>query len=76
MFRLFDAQNNQPLGEIEDTEVDFLRDQLEEETPTDQDYYINRMTIDLLEEKGAPPHLVSLLRSALGDREDMDIRWE
>lgn len=76
MVKVYDAQTNQLLGEMEDTEIAFLHDQLEEETPTDQDYYINRMTIDLLEEKGAPPHLVSLLRGALGDREDMDIRWE
>lgn len=76
MVKVFDAQTNQLLGEIEDAEIAFLHNQLEEETLTDQDYYINRMTIDLLEEKGAPPHLVSLLRHALGDREDMDIRWE
>lgn len=76
MVKVYNAQTNQLLGEIEDTEIAFLHNQLEEETPTDQDYYINRMTIDLLEEKGAPPHLVSLLRSALGEREDMDIRWE
>ena len=76
MLKLFDAQTNQLLGEIEEAEVEFLHSQLEEETPTDQDYYINRMTFDLLEEKGAPPHLISLLRGALGEREDMDIRWE
>jgi hypothetical protein len=30
----------------------------------------------MFEQRGADPALVALLRQALGDREDMDIRWE
>jgi hypothetical protein len=32
--------------------------------------------IDVLEEKGGDPELVSLLRRALGEREGVEIRWQ
>lgn len=51
-------------------------DILEEETDEDRDYYINRDTIDLLESSGADAEVVTLLRQALGGREEMDVRWE
>ena len=76
MFKLLDAQSGDPIGEISQEQIDFLRDQLEEETSEDQDYYINGMTIDLLESSGADADLIALLRSALGEQEDMDVRWE
>lgn len=76
MFKLLNAQNGNPIGEISQEQIDFLRAQLEEETAADQDYYINGMTIDLLASKGGDAGLIALLRSALGEKEDMDIRWE
>ena len=36
---------------------------------------INQATVDMLEQDGADAALVKLLRTALGGREDMDIRW-
>ena len=76
MFKLLDAQSGDPLGEISQEQIDFLRAQLEEETAEDQDYYINGMTIDVLESNGGDAGLITLLRSALGEKEDIDIRWE
>ena len=55
--------------------VQFLIDQLEEEALEDQDYYINRTTLDIFEVRGADLELLSLLRGMLGERKDMDIRW-
>jgi hypothetical protein len=49
---------------------------LEEESLEDTNYYINQATVDMFEQQGASPALVTLLRTALGDAEDMDIRWE
>jgi hypothetical protein len=76
MIQLFDARSGTPIGELQEEHLVFLRTQLEEESVEDQDYYINQVTLDLFEQRGADPALVSLLRQALGDREDMDIRWE
>ena len=76
MIRLFDAQSGVHLGNISEDQLAFLHAQLEEEGGDDQDYYLNPTTIDRFEQRGADPALVALLRQALGDREDMDIRWE
>ena len=51
-------------------------DKLEEESLTDQDYYIDQPTIDLLGDGSATDHLLTLLRSALGSAEGVEIRWQ
>ena len=75
MVKLYDNENNMLLGEITDRQLDFLMSVLEEESAEDRDYYINRPTLDLFESKGAEPALMTLLRQAMGDRPDMEIRW-
>ena len=47
----------------------------EEETEEDVDYYINKPTLDIFEQKGASPHLLELLKKGLGDRESFEIEW-
>jgi len=76
VIELFDNDTGAPLGAITDPQLQFLIDQLEEESADDTDYYISRDTLDIFEEQGADPALLSLLRSALGARDDMEIRWE
>jgi processive 1,2-diacylglycerol beta-glucosyltransferase len=76
MIQLYDAQNGAPLGAITDAQLQFLVDRLEEESPDDRDYYINQATVDAFEEEGADPGLVALFRKALGEREQMEIRWK
>jgi processive 1,2-diacylglycerol beta-glucosyltransferase len=76
VIELFDNDTGAPIGAITDAQLQFLVDQLEEESADDTDYYINQETLDMFEERGADPALVALLRSALGAREDMEIRWE
>jgi processive 1,2-diacylglycerol beta-glucosyltransferase len=75
MIQLQDAESGAPIGPITDAQLQFLIDRLEEESPDDRDYYINRETVDGFEEEGADPALVALLRKALGEREEMEIRW-
>ena len=76
MVELFDAASGSRLGQITDEQLQFLIDQLEEESDVDQDYYINQDTVDMFESEGADAALILLLRQALAGREDMDIRWE
>jgi hypothetical protein len=76
LVKLFDAGSSAELGTITDAQLQFMIDQLEEESDDDQDYYINADTIDLFEQAGADAGLVELLRRALGSRPDMDVRWE
>jgi hypothetical protein len=76
MIKLYDARSGQHLGDITAEQLQFMRSQLEEESRDDQDYYLNQATIDLFELRSADAALVGLLRQILGEREDMDIRWE
>lgn len=76
MVELYDAEHDALLGTLSDEQFQSLVESLEEESTSDQDYYIDAATIDMLEEEAADPGLVGMLRGALGAREGMDIRWE
>lgn len=75
MIQLYDAERGTRLGAISEEQLRSLTDELEEESATDQDYYLTPATIDMLESDGADPELIRLLRAALAGREGMDIRW-
>ena len=75
MVTLYDAGSQSRIGTLSEENLSFLIEHLEEESAVDQDYYINRATLDLFESAGADPELMAMLRTALGQREDMDIRW-
>ncbi len=76
MINLFDKHNDRALGEISEGELQFLIDELEEEDRHDKDYYIDAATVDYLVSRNANAHLIALLRSAIGDSDGADIRWE
>ena len=75
MIQIHDKDTGSWIGTLSEDNLQFLIDQLEEESGEDQDYYINETTIDLFEEDGADKDLVSLLRNALNGRTEMEIRW-
>jgi hypothetical protein len=76
MVKLYDNGTGQYLGRIEDEDLQFLIDNLEEEELTDTDYYINRETLDLLKEKGMSEDLAKLIESAMGGNAEIEIRYE
>ena len=76
MIKLYDKETGKLLGTIREEQLRFLINQLEEESSDDTDYYINRATVEVLDQEGGDPALVRLLREGLGEREDMEIRWE
>ncbi len=75
MIQIHDKDTGSWIGTLTEENLQFLIDQLEEESGEDQDYYINETTIDLFEESGADKDLVSFLRNALNGRTEMEIRW-
>ena len=75
MIKLYDKDTRVFLGTITEVQLQFLIDQLEEESTEDTDYYMNQATLDLFEEIGADADLLALLRQALGTREDIEIQW-
>ena len=75
MVQIYDAERDTLLGTLSDEQFESLAEALEEESTTDQDYYIDAATIDMLEEDAADPALIGMLRTALAGRDGMDIRW-
>ena len=75
MIRLQDKDTGVGLGTISEDELQLLIDQLEEEYADDRDYYISRGQLQIMKENGGQPALVSLLESAIGDREGVEIAW-
>ena len=75
MINVYDNETGALLGAISDEELQFLIDKLEEESLEDQDYYLNRDKLEMLEKAGSQPALMDLLRKALGERDGVEIRW-
>ena len=74
--RIYDKQSGAYLGDISHEDLKLMVDQFEEESSTDQDYFIDAATIDLLHDAGASPGLEKLLREVVGTSDGVDIRWE
>jgi hypothetical protein len=75
MIQLHEKETGVLVGTITEAQLQFLIDQLEEESADDTDYYIDQATLDLFEEVGAEADLLALLRQALGTREGIEIVW-
>lgn len=76
MINLYDNRDGRHVGQISQTQLQFLIDSMEEESTTDQDYYLEPATVDYLEARGADMELTTLLRAILADRDGVTIRWE
>lgn len=76
MPRLMRLDTGIEIGTITDAHLAFLVEQLEEEHDEDQDYFIDRDTLELLSDNGADPELLALLEKAIGDDDSMNIAWE
>ena len=75
MINLREKGTHKPLGQISEDQLQYLIDHLEEEWLEDQDYAITPLLLQVFEEQGADPALVSLLRDALRGRDEMEIIW-
>jgi hypothetical protein len=75
MITLTEKGTDRPLGQITEEQLQYLKDNLEEEWIEDQDYAVTPLLLQYFEEKGADTELVSRLRNALGGREEIEIVW-
>jgi hypothetical protein len=73
--QLQDDESGAPVGQITQQQLEFLTHRLEQESATDRDFYIDAATLDLLVDAHADARLVEILRSALGSRAGIEIRW-
>ena len=75
MIDIYNNDTNELIGTITEADLKVLADHLEEESEDDQDYYIDRATIDVIGDGQATEHLMNLLRQALGSKDAIEIRW-
>lgn len=76
MISLREKSTGTLIGHITESDLSILAKVLEEESSTDQDYYLDAATLDLIQQEdvySAPA--VAMLRAALGDKEGIDIVW-
>ena len=76
MIKLFNKQTNEFLGRIDESELQFLREHLEEESLEDRDYYLISETVEEFTRLGASPRLIDILKQGLHGSPTLEIRWE
>jgi hypothetical protein len=76
MIDVYNNETNELIGSITEADLKVLVDRLEEESAEDQDYFIDKPTIDVIGDGQATEHLLAVLRKALGSAEGVEIRWE
>jgi hypothetical protein len=77
MITLLIADTAAVVGSITEAELEVLIENLEETSPGDTDYYIDKATIEVLQESGdATEHLLAVLREALGSSDGVEVRWQ
>lgn len=72
---LYDSGTGAVIGQASETQLRWLDAHLERESSADEDYYIDKLTLEMLQDAKGDPALIDLLRRALGDREGLDVRW-
>ena len=76
MIKLYDNDTDADLGAISDEQLEFLVEELVEESLDEYTYSINPTVIASLEAHGGDPPFIALLRRALGTRTSMEVRYE
>lgn len=76
MPRLIRLDSGDEIGTINDKQLAFLAEQLDEEQEDVKNYFIDRETLELLSDNGADPELLDVLEKGMGDDDEMDIAWE
>jgi hypothetical protein len=75
MVELFDNEVDVALGTISEEQLQFLQGKLEKAQLPTKGYTIDPQVLAAFERDGADPALLTLLRGALGTRDEMEIRW-
>jgi processive 1,2-diacylglycerol beta-glucosyltransferase len=76
MIRLYDNENEKEVGALTEAQLEFLIEELTEESLDEYTYNIDASVIGYLEGSGADPDLIALLRRVLGSRTSMELRYE
>jgi hypothetical protein len=72
--RLYDNDDDSEIGRITEAQLDFLQEQLIEETLDANTYSVSPATVDSLAMNGADTDVVEMLRKAIGARTSFEMR--
>ena len=73
--RISEKDTGYSLGEVSEEDFALLTGHMEEESSTDNDYFVESLAIAELEDQGASADFIALLRKAVGISEGIDIVW-
>jgi inactivated superfamily I helicase len=72
---LYLKDTNRLLAQLDDADLAHMVAVMEEESSTDQDYFIDLATLNLLKAAGLSAALVTVLESAIADSDGVDVIW-
>jgi hypothetical protein len=72
---LKDKSNNRWIGQISYAQLKFLNDELFAEHKDDQDFWVNRDTLDMFKARGADVHLATIIEKAMGEKDEIEFYW-
>jgi hypothetical protein len=75
MISIKNKDTGRDLGTIGEDDLQFLQDQMEEESDEDTDYYVSKAMLAVLKEQGADRELVRILTDAIGTGDGVEISW-
>jgi hypothetical protein len=73
--RIAEKASGRTIAQVSDQDLAILTGYMEEESSTDQDYFVETTAIDALASRGASADFVAGLRAAMGSSEGIDIVW-
>ena len=76
MVRIYDNDNDAEIGTITEAQLDFLQEELVEESLDAYTFDVSGSAIDSLESNGGDEALIDMLRRALGARTSMEVRFD
>jgi hypothetical protein len=76
MVRIYDNDNEAEIGSITEAQLDFLQEELVEESIDAYTFDVSGAAIDSLEMNGGDEALIEMLRRALGARTSMEVRFD
>jgi hypothetical protein len=76
MISLYNGESDEEVGQITEAQLDFLQENLGEETLDANSYNITPAVVSSLENLGADTALIGILRKALGSRSSIELRYD
>lgn len=75
MIELFNKETGERIGELSESQFDFLMDNIENEYLEEINYIIDNEVITLLKERGADKKILNLLKHALNGKKNITIAY-